>query len=49
MDMIKLAIDQKDRMATYTLPDDSEWQGINTQEQLEDANKKMTAKLTADS
>ena len=49
VDMIKLAIDQKDRMATYTLPDDSEWQGINTQEQLEDANKKMTAKLTADS
>ena len=49
VDMIKLAIDQKDRMATYTLPNDDEWQGVNTQEQLEEANEKMAARLTADS
>lgn len=45
VDLIKLAIDQGDRMATYTLPNDDEWQGINTPEQLAEANRKMTAKL----
>lgn len=45
VDLIKLAIDQNDRMATYTLPNDDEWQGINTPEQLEEANKKMASKL----
>jgi len=45
VDLIKLAIDQKDRMATYTLPNEDEWQGINTPEQLEEANKKMTKRL----
>lgn len=41
VDIVKLAIDQKDKMATYTLPNDDEWQGVNTPEQLEEANKKM--------
>lgn len=45
VDMIKLAIDQKDKMATYTLSNDDEWQGINTPEQLAEANKKMEARL----
>jgi len=45
VDLIKLAIDQGDRMATYTLPNDEEWQGINTPEQLSEANKKMAARL----
>jgi len=45
VDLIKLAIDQGDRMATYTLPNDDEWQGINTPEQLAEANRKMIAKL----
>lgn len=44
-DIVKLAIDQKDKMATYTLPNDDEWQGVNTPEQLEIANKKMTERL----
>lgn len=48
VDMVKLAIDQGERMATYTLPDDSEWQGVNTPEQLEEANKKMARLLTTD-
>lgn len=41
VDLVKLAIDQGDRMATFTLPDDSEWQGINTPEQLLEARQKM--------
>lgn len=45
VDLIKLAIDQKDRMATYTLPDDYEWQGINTPEELEKAEQKMEGRL----
>ena len=45
VDIIKIAIDQGDRMATYTLPNDNEWQGVNTQEQLEEANKKMEERL----
>ena len=44
-DAVKLAIDQKDRMATYTLPNDDEWQGVNTPEQLEIANRKMAERL----
>lgn len=40
-DLIKLAIGQKDRMATYTLPNDDEWQGVNTPEQLAEAESKM--------
>lgn len=46
VDLIKIAIDQGDRMATYTLPDDSQWQGINTPEQLEEANRKMSERLS---
>lgn len=45
VDLIKLAIDQKNRMATYTLPDDHEWQGINTPEELEKAEQKMEGRL----
>jgi UDP-N-acetylmuramoyl-L-alanyl-D-glutamate--2,6-diaminopimelate ligase len=45
VDLIKLAIDQGDRMATYTLPNDDEWQGVNTPAQLEEANKKMELRL----
>lgn len=46
-DLIKFAIDQKNgKMATYTLPNDDEWQGVNTPEQLEEANRKMAKRLT---
>jgi len=45
VDIVKLAIDQGDRMATYTLPNDSEWLGVNTPEQLKEANKKMLIRL----
>lgn len=45
VDIVKLAIDQGDRMATYTLPNCDEWQGVNTPEQLEEANRKMAERL----
>lgn len=45
VDLVKIAIDQKDRMATYTLPDDSQWYGINTPEQLKEAEEKMKERL----
>ena len=45
VDLIKVAIDQGDRMATYTLLNDDEWQGVNTPKQLEEANRKMVARL----
>jgi UDP-N-acetylmuramoyl-L-alanyl-D-glutamate--2,6-diaminopimelate ligase len=48
VDLIKVAIDQGDRMATYTLPNDDEWQGVNTPEQLEEANRKMAGRLKID-
>ena len=45
VDLIKIAIDEKAKMATYTLPNDDEWQGINTPEQLAEANIKMEKRL----
>jgi len=45
VDLIKIAIEQGDRMATYTLPNDDEWQGINTPEELQKAIIKMEARL----
>jgi len=45
VDLVKIAIDKGSRMATYTLPNDDEWHGINTPEQLTEANKKMEERL----
>lgn len=45
VDLVKMAIDKGDRMATYTLPNDDEWHGINTKEQLAEAENKMKARL----
>lgn len=45
VDLIKMAIDQGERMATYTLPNCDEWQGINTPEELEKARAKMQIRL----
>lgn len=47
VDLIKIAIDEGSRMVTYTLPDDSQWQGINTPEELEKARLKMEERLRA--
>lgn len=43
--LIKTAIDEGKRMATFTLPNDDEWQGINTPEELAKAEGKMGARL----
>lgn len=45
VDLIKMAIDQGEKVSTYKLPNDDEWHGINTPEQLEDANRKMEERL----
>lgn len=45
VDLVKIAIDQGNKMATYTLPDDDQWQGINTLEELEKARNKMAERL----
>lgn len=45
VDLIKMAIDEGVKMATYTLPNDDEWQGINTPEELEKARNKMAERI----
>ncbi|HKC04829.1 MAG TPA: Mur ligase family protein [Patescibacteria group bacterium] len=45
VELIKMAIDQREKIFAYTLPTDVEWQGINTQEELEKAKAKMEQKL----
>lgn len=45
VDLVKIAIDQGDKMATYTLPNDEEWQGINTPLELEKARLKMAKRI----
>jgi len=45
LNLIKIAIDQGIRWATYTLPDDEQWQGINTPESLRRREKKMKGGL----
>ena len=45
VDIVKIAIDQGDRIATYTLSNCDEWQGINTPKQLIEANEKMKQRL----
>ena len=45
VDLVKLAIDNGDKMATYTLPNDNEWQGVNTPQELGKAEAKMEERL----
>jgi UDP-N-acetylmuramoyl-L-alanyl-D-glutamate--2,6-diaminopimelate ligase len=44
-EVIKMTIDQKEKISIYRLPNDLEWQGVNTPEELEKAKKAMGAKL----
>ena len=48
-ELIKMAIGQKQKVSVYCLPDAREWQGINTPEELEEANKKMAERLITNS
>jgi bifunctional N-acetylglucosamine-1-phosphate-uridyltransferase/glucosamine-1-phosphate-acetyltransferase GlmU-like protein len=41
-----MCIDGGEKMATYTMPNDDEWHGINTPEQLQSAEEKMRIKLS---
>lgn len=45
VELIKMAIDAKEKVTAFKLPSDAEWQGINTPEQLEKAKQKMEEKL----
>ncbi|HJY99052.1 MAG TPA: Mur ligase family protein [Patescibacteria group bacterium] len=45
VELIKTAIDQKEKVTAYKLPDDREWQGVNTPEELARAEEKMKEKL----
>lgn len=45
VDLIKMAIDQGKKVLASRLPDDSEWQGVNTPEELERAKKIMEERL----
>jgi bifunctional UDP-N-acetylglucosamine pyrophosphorylase/glucosamine-1-phosphate N-acetyltransferase len=44
-EVIRMAIEQKEKISIYRLPNDLEWQGVNTPEELEKAKKMMEAKL----
>lgn len=44
-EVVRMAIDQKEKTNVYKLPDSSEWQGINTPEELEEAKRKMEERL----
>lgn len=44
-DLIEIALNNNEIVSTYTLPDSSEWQGINTQDQLKEAEEKMIKRL----
>jgi UDP-N-acetylmuramoyl-L-alanyl-D-glutamate--2,6-diaminopimelate ligase len=44
-ELIKIAIGQKQKVSVYRLPDSAEWQGINTPEELKDAEVKMEKRL----
>jgi bifunctional N-acetylglucosamine-1-phosphate-uridyltransferase/glucosamine-1-phosphate-acetyltransferase GlmU-like protein len=45
VDLIKMAFEQKKKVSVYKLHDPKEWHGINTPEQLLEANKKMEERL----
>lgn len=40
VDLIKIALEQNEKVEVFTLPDSDEWQGVNTKEQLEEADRK---------
>lgn len=48
VELIKMAIEQGERVTAVKLPNSLEWQGINTPEELEQAKKKMEARLKGD-
>lgn len=45
VDLIEIALKNKNKVSVYKLPNSSEWQGVNTPEQLQTAETKMLKKL----
>lgn len=45
VDLIKIAVEMKDKVNVYKLPNDNEWHGINTPDQLVEAEEKMKLRL----
>lgn len=45
VDLIKMAVDKKEKVSVYHLEDSSEWQGINTPDQLDEAGRLMELRL----
>lgn len=48
VDLIKIAIQEGKKVDTYRLHDNTEWQGVNSSEQLEKAKSMMVKKIEAD-
>ena len=46
VDLIKLALKQNKKVNVFKLQNSDEWQGINTKDQLKEANKKMLKRLS---
>ncbi len=44
-DLIKLALGEGEKVTTYKLQDPRQWHGINTPEELEEANRKIKTKI----
>lgn len=44
-DLIELAIAQKEKVTTYELKDDSQWHGVNTREELQQAVEKFKKRI----
>jgi UDP-N-acetylmuramoyl-L-alanyl-D-glutamate--2,6-diaminopimelate ligase len=44
-DLIKFALGENQKVSVYKLPDANEWQGINTPEQLQNAERKMSKRI----
>ncbi|MDO8487584.1 MAG: sugar phosphate nucleotidyltransferase [Candidatus Curtissbacteria bacterium] len=44
-DLIKIALSQNQKVETYKLKDPGQWHGINTPEELEEANSKLKNKI----
>jgi len=45
-DLVSLALGSGDKINNYLLEDNNEWRGINSQEELKNANDQMLARLT---
>lgn len=45
VDLIKLAIESKDKVGTYELEDPTEWHGVNTVEELNSAQKRFPKRI----